>query len=100
MNINKRLAVAGTIIGSSIGLLAGPAALAASAATSSPASAPSCVNYTDSDFATAVTNNCGDTQNVQVIIDWGPDSGCVSLAPTQTWLYHYWPGTFNRVQSC
>lgn len=99
MNIKKWLAVPGVIIGS-LGLLAGPASLAASASPAIPSDVPSCVTYTDSDFTTGLTNNCGSTQNVQVIISWGPDSGCTALAPGETYLYHYWPGVFDHIQSC
>lgn len=100
MNINKRIAITGAIAGASLGLLAG-SAMAASAAQARPADVPSCVTYSDADWATTLHNTCGNSQKVQVIISWGLDSGCLLLQPGETYVYHYaWPGSFDHIQSC
>ena len=76
-------------------------ALTVSAATAGPASdAPSCITYSDSHFTTTLVNNCGDVENVQVVIIAGPNSGCIQLQPNEVYNYSYPWGWFDHVQSC
>ncbi|PRX92356.1 hypothetical protein [Allonocardiopsis opalescens] len=69
------------------------------------AEAPSCVarNLDDSgaEDDLYLTNNCGRTVSVRVILSWAPDFSCTSMSSGArhhyTWLY---PGALDRVDSC
>jgi hypothetical protein len=47
-----------------------------------------------------VRNNCSTTQNVRVIVSWGPDSSCVTLPPGWEFRYDWWPGSYDGLESC
>ncbi|MFJ3953688.1 hypothetical protein SLV14_000203 [Streptomyces sp. Je 1-4] len=53
-------------------------------------------------FAVNITNNCRYTVRVQVIVDWGTDSPCWTLARGQGkfWFKETITGTFSHLATC
>src|SRR5262245_11090296 len=43
---------------------------------------------------------CNRTVRVRAVIDWGPDSPCVSLKPKKGFRHEYWTGDFSHVTGC
>ena len=65
--------------------------------------APSCLSrdLNESDRLLQVENNCSTTQNVKVIIAFGPDFSCVSITPGhfRSFLWNS-PGRFDSLVLC
>lgn len=87
------------------GLVLAPSASAAPAAAPSTArtadvsplgTAPACVQRTVSGRSATVTNYCGRTMRVKVVVKYGPDSRCFTLAH-RGWARHTWGiGSYDR----
>ncbi|MFE2320453.1 hypothetical protein ACFXC8_46800 [Streptomyces sp. NPDC059441] len=63
--------------------------------------APACIGRAASDLGGFVyaSNNCGKTMRVKVIIDFGPDSSCWTLAPGQERRHNYY-GSYGKTITC
>lgn len=103
MSLRRKLAVVGTaaaVMGGSLALSA-PAAHAAAAGT-----APACIDRyvtgTPEGFDVLLTNNCGRTMRVKVIVNNGGDSPCYTMANGSTRLFIYEGvfGTYDRTVTC
>lgn|SRR6476660_3187415 len=66
------------------------------------ATAPSCVTRnvweTPDGFDVQMHNTCTYTVRVKVIVDWGGDSGCYTIAPGN-YAYFYYEGVFGQYNS-
>jgi hypothetical protein len=103
MSLRGKLAAAGTaaaVVGGGLALCA-PVAHAAATGT-----APACVDRyvtgTPEGFDVLLTNNCGRTMRVKVIVDNGGDSPCYTMANGSTRLFTYEGvfGTYDRTVTC
>lgn len=45
-------------------------------------------------------NECSVGQRRKVIIDWGPDSDCITLSPGQSWYWAYPLGSYSHTVGC
>jgi hypothetical protein len=68
-------------------------------------SVPNCVNWRLDAGGVRdnlwVTNRCGSTQRVKVIIANGNDFSCVSYRPGDQWHFQWgWPSRFDRLERC
>ncbi|MEV0263768.1 hypothetical protein AB0I49_20840 [Streptomyces sp. NPDC050617] len=111
MNFRKRAAVglmAASLLGS--GLALAPAASAAPAASTASAAsainiagtAPSCVrrDVIKHKKYVKVTNGCGRAMHLKVVIDWGPDSRCLTYQNGEQWQWHWGRGSYGKVVTC
>lgn len=91
--------------------LVGALAISAPAAAAAPqpgatGTAPACVSrYVDNDpsgFGVSVRNDCADTVRVRVIVDWGTDSPCWTLAPGagRFWFKETVQGQYGHLATC
>ncbi len=107
MSTFRRLAAAAVTAAAIGGALAVSAPTAAAAPAPGPtAEAPTCVSrYWDDDpsgFGVNIKNNCTYTVRVRVIVDWGTDSPCWSLAPGQGkfWFKETITGQYSHLATC
>lgn len=83
-----------------------PAASAAPAAPAAGGTAPACigryVTNTPEGFDVHLTNNCGKTMRVQVVVEYAGDSPCYKLAAGASKLYIYEGvlGRYDRAAVC
>ncbi|MEV0278836.1 hypothetical protein AB0I22_20970 [Streptomyces sp. NPDC050610] len=95
------------------GLALAPAATAAaytaaagtareSSATKIAGTAPSCVkrDVIKHKKYVKVTNNCGRAMHLKVVIDWGPDSRCLTYQNGEQWQWHWGRGSYGKVVTC
>ncbi|MGX1884974.1 hypothetical protein [Streptomyces sp. NPDC055287] len=64
--------------------------------------APSCVkrDVIKHDKYVKVTNTCGEAMHLKVVIDWGPDSRCLTYQPGQQWEWNWGRGSYGKVVTC
>ncbi|MFJ8856725.1 hypothetical protein [Streptomyces sp. NPDC102437] len=107
MSFYRKLAALSVTVAAIGSALAVSAPVAAAApAPGVLAEAPGCVyRYWDNDpsgFAVVIENNCSYTVRVQVIVDWGTDSPCWSLAPgaDKYWFKETITGQYSYLATC
>ncbi|GHE86201.1 hypothetical protein GCM10018785_62480 [Streptomyces longispororuber] len=62
--------------------------------------APACVQRSVSGRSATVTNKCGRTVRVKVVVKRGPDSRCHALK-NRAWARHSWPlGSYDKTVTC
>ncbi|MEU2561657.1 hypothetical protein ABZ626_20315 [Streptomyces longispororuber] len=62
--------------------------------------APACVQRSVSGRSATVTNKCGRTVRVKVVVKRGPDSRCHALKH-RAWARHSWPlGSYDKTVTC
>ncbi|MFG2290426.1 hypothetical protein ACGFOU_30655 [Streptomyces sp. NPDC048595] len=109
------LAVAAAALGGGLALPAGPA-MAASApagpgdrATAEATegagilgTAPACVrrDVIKHEKKVTVGNDCGHAMHLKVVINWGPDSQCLTYQNGQAWTWHWGMGSYGKVVTC
>ncbi|WP_394830192.1 hypothetical protein LVJ94_27160 [Pendulispora rubella] len=81
---------------------AAPAVESEDATVSTLGAAPSCIKKTFlSSNQIHLSSNCNFDTGVRVIINWGRDSGCIRIPAYRTgYTYSWWPGSFDRLDSC
>ncbi|MGA4850774.1 hypothetical protein ACOBQB_32715 [Streptomyces sp. G5(2025)] len=47
-----------------------------------------------------VTNLCGRAMHLKVVIDWGPDSRCLTYQHREQWEWHWGRGSYGKVVTC
>jgi hypothetical protein len=47
-----------------------------------------------------VKNNCGRAMHLKVVIDWGPDSRCLTYQHGQQWEWRWSRGSYGKVVTC
>ncbi|WP_394840851.1 hypothetical protein LZC95_27720 [Pendulispora brunnea] len=64
--------------------------------------APSCIKKTFlSSNQIHLSSDCNFDTGVRVIISWGRDSNCIRIPAHRTgYTYSWWPGSFDRLDSC
>lgn len=91
------------------GLALAPSASAAPAASASTArtadvspqgTAPACVSRTVSGRSATLTNYCGRTMRVKVVVKWGPDSRCFTLTHRSGVRYTWGVGSYDKTVTC
>ncbi|MFD0414104.1 hypothetical protein [Streptomyces sp. NPDC127108] len=91
------------------GLALAPSASAAPTASSSTArttdvspqgTAPACVQRRVSGRSATVTNYCGRTMRVKVVIKYGPDSRCFTLPPRNGVRFTWLIGRYDKTVTC
>ncbi len=111
MQYRKRLSggliTAAALLGTA--LAASPTATAApttsATAASAPAlrgTAPACVkrDVVKHRKYVKVTNLCGRAMHLKVVIDWGPDSRCLTYQHKQQWEWTWGRGSYGKVVTC
>lgn len=103
----SRVLTAAAIAGAGLLLPAGPASASTADASTAAvaASVPTCVDPKLDDSGPIdhlwVTNKCGSTQRVKVIIANGNDFSCVSYSPGERWHFQWsLPGRFDGLSEC
>jgi hypothetical protein len=109
MPMLSRLLGAGALT-ATVGSVLAAAAPASYASVDRPAGAlseaPTCVSRTvyevPDGFDVFMTNNCGYTVYVRVIVNWAPDSVCAQLLPGQSRTWHYVgiTGSYDHLATC
>ncbi|HET9380103.1 MAG TPA: hypothetical protein VFP69_04655 [Streptomyces sp.] len=94
----RRFAVVGLMAG---GLL-GSALTAAPAASAIAGTAPACVtrDVVKHENYVKVTNHCGTAMHLKVVIDWGPDSRCLTYQDGEQWEWRWGRGSYGKVVTC
>jgi hypothetical protein len=97
-------ATVGVVIGGVL-LASAPALAATSAtphATASGGTAPACIerSVSNADGYATLTNLCGKTMTVKVIINNGPDSDCFSIPNNRSRTFYYLIGGYDRTVVC
>lgn len=107
MRVSRKSTTVAVTTAAICGALAVSAPTAAAAPTPAPtAEAPTCVSrYWDNDpsgFGVNIKNNCTYTVRVKVIVDWGTDSPCWTLAPGQGkyWFKETVTGSYSHLATC
>ncbi len=96
---------AGAVLGSTGTAQAAPASSDAprAAAAAQGGTAPACIvrgrNVPGDPFASA-TNECGKPMRIKIIIKWGDDSGCKTLANGQTMVHWFATGHYQKTVTC
>ncbi|NGO42756.1 hypothetical protein [Streptomyces ureilyticus] len=87
--------LATAVLGS--GLAMAPTATAAEAGT-----APACVkrDVIKHEKYVKVTNNCGQTMHLKVVINGGPDFRCYTYQPGYEWDGNWRVGSYGKVVTC
>ncbi|MFF4606529.1 hypothetical protein ACFY12_27830 [Streptomyces sp. NPDC001339] len=118
--LRKRLtlAVAAAALGGGLALSAGPAvaapaqvgpgdraAIGTSEATEDASvlgTAPACVrrDVIKHEKKVTVGNDCGKAMHLKVVIDWGPDSRCLTYQHGEEWTWHWGRGSYGKVVTC
>jgi hypothetical protein len=64
--------------------------------------APACIHRFASNKyrEVGITNECGKTMGVKVIINWGRDSPCFVLFPQSIQKFHWRFGSYARTVTC
>jgi hypothetical protein len=64
--------------------------------------APACIHRFASNkyHEVGITNECGKTMGVKVIINWGSDSPCFVLFPQSIQKFHWGFGTYGKTVTC
>ncbi|GAB2467764.1 hypothetical protein GCM10027187_39920 [Streptosporangium sandarakinum] len=107
--MRKMIALASLAAALSIGAV--PAAASASTSPSDPSvtsdtstlagTAPDCISRTFvGSKIVQVINSCSTPMSVNVVIDYGPDSGCYYLPRHDGFNYSWTIGTYARVETC
>jgi hypothetical protein len=88
--------LATAVLGS--GVAVAPAATAADAM----GTAPACVkrDVIKHRKYVKVTNTCGETMHLKVVIDWGSDSPCLTYQPGEQWEWNWGRGSYGKVVTC
>ncbi|MBM7169288.1 hypothetical protein JQK87_12840 [Streptomyces sp. G44] len=116
MQYGKRLAgglvtvaaLLGTAFATSPAATAAPTTPAANSTTSAAAApairgtAPACVkrDVVKHRKYVKVTNLCGRAMHLKVVIDWGPDSRCLTYQHKQQWEWNWGRGSYGKVVTC
>ncbi|GAA3102244.1 hypothetical protein [Streptosporangium carneum] len=111
MRLLKKLAsaAAAAVMAGGALLATAPGSYAASEPDPAPAllvEAPTCVSRpvyeVPGGFDVFMTNRCGRTMYVRVIVDWAPDSVCIELLNNQsrTWHYQGVTGQYDHLALC
>jgi hypothetical protein len=102
-----RKARAGLVTGGLALLGIGFAAAPAQASTvhepaASGGTAPACIarDVDNADGFATITNNCGKTMRVNVVISAGPDSGCFTLLNYESKTVQYLIGVYDKTVVC
>jgi hypothetical protein len=109
--MHMRKALVGTLTAAAavaLGTAAVPAQAATTDATAPMAggTAPACivrtVDYTEQGFWVFLENTCGRTMRVQVIVDYTPDSSCMTMGSgdTKAWYSYGTAGRYVRTAVC
>ncbi len=77
----------------------GPQAVAAVQGGTAPACIVRGRNIPGDPWASA-TNQCGKTMRIKIIIKWGDDSGCKTLANGQTMVHYFFGGHYQKTVTC
>ncbi|MGW7433375.1 hypothetical protein ACWGIN_28025 [Streptomyces sp. NPDC054861] len=82
-------------------LLAAPTAAHASQAQAR-GTAPACVkrDVVKHEKYVKVTNGCDEAMHLKVVIDWGPDSRCLTYQPRESWEWNWGRGSYGKVVTC
>ncbi|MFG1836926.1 hypothetical protein [Micromonospora sp. NPDC049175] len=51
-------------------------------------------------YTVHLRNNCSDNKRVKVVVDWGPDSNCYSLASGQAVDHSFALGSYGKTVIC
>jgi hypothetical protein len=94
----RRCAVIGLVAS---GLL-GSGLTVAPAVSAIAGTAPSCVtrDVIKHKKYVKVTNNCGRAMHLKVVIDWGPDSSCLTYQHGEQWEWNWGRGSYGKVVTC
>ncbi|MDP9612782.1 MULTISPECIES: hypothetical protein [Streptomyces] len=102
MGMRKNLAA----LAATAALVGGGAAVAPAASAASGGTAPACitrmVDGTPDGFRVYLSNDCGKTMRVKVIVDSGGDSPCftMSAGSDRSWYYSGIFGRYGRTVTC
>ncbi|MGW7417673.1 hypothetical protein [Streptomyces sp. NPDC054863] len=82
-------------------LLAAPAGAQASQAQVM-GTAPACVkrDVIKHEKYVKVTNTCNEAMHLKVVIDWGPDSRCLTYQKGEQWEWNWGRGSYGKVVTC
>ncbi|WP_399928542.1 hypothetical protein [Streptomyces kanamyceticus] len=110
MQYGKRLAgglitaaaLLGTTLAVSPAATAAPATPASATAHAIRGTAPACVkrDVIKHRKYVKVTNLCGRAMHLKVVIDWGPDSRCLTYQHKQQWEWNWGRGSYGKVVTC
>ncbi|MFF8642261.1 hypothetical protein [Streptomyces sp. NPDC015345] len=110
MQYGKRLAgglitaaaLLGTALATSPAATAAPATPASATAHAIRGTAPACVkrDVIKHRKYVKVTNLCGRAMHLKVVIDWGPDSRCLTYQHKQQWEWNWGRGSYGKVVTC
>ena len=91
-----------TVIGLVAGCLLGGGLTVAPEASAIAGTAPSCVarDVIKHKKYVKVTNNCGRAMHLKVVIDWGPDSRCLTYQHGEQWEWNWGRGSYGKVVTC
>ena len=97
-----RIAVVTGAAALGLGFFAAPAQASPVVPLTNGGTAPACIaRHADNSWGYAdITNNCGKTMHVNVIITAGPDSGCFSIASGETVTFQYLIGNYDKTVTC
>ncbi|MFI6767300.1 hypothetical protein [Streptomyces sp. NPDC050355] len=64
--------------------------------------APACVrrDVIKHEKKVTVGNDCGRAMHLKVVIDWGPDSRCLTYQNGEAWTWHWGRGSYGKVVTC
>ncbi|MCZ1006257.1 beta-Ig-H3/fasciclin [Streptomyces lydicus] len=104
----KQLAVVSTAVTAAIGgfIIVAPAAQAAGDSAAAGGTAPACINRmvdgTPDGFSVYLSNHCGKTMRVKVIVNSGGDSSCFTMSAGSDRLWYYTGvfGQYGRTVTC
>ncbi|MCA6091149.1 hypothetical protein LE181_03055 [Streptomyces sp. SCA3-4] len=93
--------MAAAVLGSGL-VMAPPATAAEPAGVKVTGTAPACVkrDVIKHEKYVKVTNNCQEAMHLKVVIDWGPDSRCLTYQPGYQWEWHWGRGSYGKVVTC
>ncbi|MGH4031049.1 beta-Ig-H3/fasciclin [Actinomycetota bacterium Odt1-20B] len=106
MNVRRRIPRAAATVSVAAVTFGGMCVLTAPAAHAADGTAPACINRyvtdTPNGFDVDLTNNCGRTMRVKVVVNYAGDSPCYTLGAGQSKLYIYEgvTGTYDRTVVC
>ncbi|MEV6056534.1 beta-Ig-H3/fasciclin [Streptomyces sp. NPDC052107] len=106
--LRKQLAVVSAAVTAAIGgfIIVAPPAQAAGDSAAAGGTAPACiyrmVDGTPDGFSVYLSNNCGKTMRVKVIVDSGGDSPCFTMSAGSDRLWYYTGvfGQYGRTVTC
>ncbi|MEW2289341.1 beta-Ig-H3/fasciclin [Streptomyces sp. NPDC047841] len=102
MRLRRNLAAAAAATAVVSGMFAASSPAAYAAGGTAPACIARFVSGTQDGFLVGLTNNCGKTMRVQVIVSYAPDSPCYTLGPGahQSYYYEGILGLYDRTAVC